>query len=101
MNARNENTAVKRLREWWLSPARSGMQLLIAPPEYRHLRAFGITRICGGIVAVAAGIVCLSYQAYGWAAFFLVIAALDLATAYWELTVARSKNPRHVSRPRA
>ena len=70
------------------------MQRLIAPPEYRHLRAFGVTRIAGGIVAAAAGIVCLSYEAYGWAAFFLVIAALNLAAGYWELTVARPPSSR-------
>ena len=101
MNARNANTAAKRLREWWLSPPRSGMQRVIAPPEYRHLRAFGITRIAGGIVAAAAGIVCLSYAAYGWAAFFLVIAALNLAAGYWELTIARSRNPREALRPQS
>jgi len=101
MNARNANTAAKRLREWWLFPPRSGMQRLIAPPEYRHLRAFGITRIAGGIVAAAAGIVCLSYAAYGWAAFFLVIAALNLAAGYWELTIARSRNPREALRPQS
>jgi len=94
MNARNEDAAAKRLREWWLSPPRSGMQRLIAPPEYRHLRAFAVTRIAGGIVAAAAGIVCLSYEAYGWAAFFLVIAALNLAGGCWELTIARSPSPR-------
>ena len=94
MNARNENTAAKHLRDWWRSPPRSGMQRLIAPPEYRHLRAFGVTRIAGGIVAAAAGIVCLSYEAYGWAAFFLVIAALNLAGGYWELTIARSSSLR-------
>jgi hypothetical protein len=32
----------------------------------------------------------LSYGAYGWAAFFLVIAALNLAGGYWFLTIARS-----------
>jgi len=68
------------------------MQRLIAPPEYRHLRAFGVTRIAGGIVAAAAGIVCLSYGAYGWAAFFLVVGALDLPVGCWELTIARSRN---------
>ena len=94
MNARDENTSAKRLREWWLSPPRSGMQRLIAPPEYRHLRAFGAIRIAGGVVAAGAGIVCLSYAAYGWAAFFLVIAALNLAGGYWELTIARSPSCR-------
>jgi hypothetical protein len=65
----------------------------VAPLEYRHLRAFGVTRMVGGVVAAAAGIVCLSYEAYGWAAFFLLIAALDLAAGYWELTLAHSQSP--------
>jgi len=94
MNARNDSTTAKGLRGWWLSPPRSGMQRLIWPWEYRHLRAFAVTRIAGGIVAAAAGIVCLSYVAYGWAAFFLVIAALNLAAGYWELTIARSPSSR-------
>ena len=94
MNAGNDRTATKGLRGWWLSPPRSGMQRLIWPWEYRHLRAFGVTRIAGGMVAAAAGIVCLSYVAYGWAAFFLIIAALNLAAGYWELTIARSRSSR-------
>ena len=98
MKVRNWKTAGKRLREWWLSPPRSGMQRLVAPPEYRHLRAVGVTRLAGGIVAAAAGIVCLSYGAYGWAAFFLVVGALDLPVGYWELTIARSGNQREAFR---
>jgi hypothetical protein len=94
MNARNENAAAKGLRGWWLSPPRSGMQRLIAPPEYRHLRAFGVTRVAGGSAAAAAGIVCLSYGVYGWAAFFLVIGALNLSGGYWFLTIARSLSSR-------
>jgi hypothetical protein len=94
MKARKENTSAKRLREWWRSPPRSGMQRLIAPPEYRHLRAFGATRIAGGIVAAVAGVVCLSYEAYGWAAFFLLVAALELAVGCWELTIAHSPSSR-------
>jgi hypothetical protein len=43
------------------------MQRLINPWEYRHLRAFGITRIASGAVAAIAGVICLSYAAYGWA----------------------------------
>ena len=101
MKARNENTAGNRLREWWVSPPRSRMQRLIAPPEYRHLRAFGVTRLAGGIIAAAAGIVCLSYGAYGWAAFFLAVGALDLPVGYWELTIARSRNHTEASRPRS
>ena len=94
MNTRNEKAAAKRLREWWVSPPRSGMQRLIAPPEYRHLRGFGVTRLFGGGIAAAAGFVCLSYSVYGWAAFFLVIAALNLAGGYWELTIARAPSSR-------
>jgi hypothetical protein len=90
MNAPNGNTAPKGLRGWWLNPPRPGMQRLLAPWEYRHLRFFGGTRIAGGSVAAAAGAICLAYGVYGWAAFFLVIAALNLAGGYWELTIARS-----------
>ena len=94
MNAPNDSTAAKGLRGWWLSPPRPGVQRLINPWEYRHLRAFGATRIAGGSVAAAAGVVCLSYGVYGWAAFFLVLAALNLAGGGWFLTIARSASAR-------
>lgn len=90
MNEDNDNTGAKGLRGWWRSPPRSGMQRLINPWEYRHLRFSGVTRIFGGSIAAAAGIVCLSYRVYRWAAFFLVLAALNLAGGSWYLTVARS-----------
>jgi hypothetical protein len=70
------------------------MHLLIAPYEYRHLRAFGVTRIAGGSVAAAAGVICLSYGVYGWAAFFLAVAALNFAGGCWYLTIDRSASPR-------
>jgi len=94
MNAPNDNTTARGLRAWWLSPPRRGTRLLIAPWEYRHLRVFGVGRIAGGSVAAAAGVVCLAYDAYGWAAFFLVIGALNLAGGYWFLAIARSANAR-------
>jgi hypothetical protein len=90
MNAPNDNTAAEGLRGWWQSPSRPGMHRLINPWEYRHLRFSGATRIAGGSVTAAAGVVCLSYGVYGWAAFFLVIAALNLAGGCWFLTIARS-----------
>ena len=90
MNAPNDNTAAKRLRGWWQSPPRPGLQRLINPWEYRHLRAFGVTRIARGSVAAAAGVLCLSYGVNGWAAFFLLIGALNLAGGSWYLTIARS-----------
>jgi hypothetical protein len=94
MNAPNDNTAAKGLRGWWLSPPRPGMHRLIVPFEYRHLRGFGVARIAGGSVQVAAGLVCLSYGVYGWAAFFLVLAALNLAGGSWYLAIARSAPAR-------
>ena len=90
MNAPSDNTAAKGLRGWWLSPPRPRLHRLISPWEYRHIRGFGAARIAGGIVAAAPGLICLSYGVYGWAAFFLVLAALNLAGGYWFLTIARS-----------
>ena len=94
MNAPNGNTAAKGLRRWWLTPPRPGLHRLINPWEYRHLRFFGVARVAGGSVAAAAGVVCLAYGAYGWAAFFLVIAALNLAGGYWYLSIDRSASAR-------
>jgi hypothetical protein len=94
MNAANDNTAAKRLRRWWLSPPRPGLQRLIYPWEYRHIRVFGVIRIAGGSIAAGAGLICLAYGVYGWAAFFLVVAALSLAAGYWYLTIDRSGSAR-------
>ena len=94
MNAPNDNTARKDLRGWWLSPPRPGPQRLINPWEYRRVRVFGVTRIAGGIVAAGIGAFILSYGAYGWAALFLVLGALNLAGGYWYLTIARSASAR-------
>jgi hypothetical protein len=94
MNAPNDNTAARGLRGWWLTPSRPGMQRLIVPYEYRHLRVFGVGRIAGGSVAAAAGVVCLSYGVYAWAAFFLVVGALNLAGGSWYITIARSASAR-------
>ena len=84
MNAQNAST----------TPPRTGMRRLIVPWEYRHLRASGVTRIAGGSVAATAGVVCLSYRAYGWAAFFLALGALNLGGGCWYITVARSAPSR-------
>lgn len=90
MNAASDNPAAQGLRGWWATPPRPGLQRLINPWEYRHLRAFGLTRIAGGSVATGAGVVCLSYGVYGWAAFFLVIGALNLGGGCWYVTIART-----------
>ena len=94
MNTPNDITAAKGLRGWWRTPPRPGMHRLINPWEYRHLRGFGVTRIAGGSVAAAAGVVCLTYGVHGWAAFFLVLAALNLAGGCWYLTIARPASAR-------
>ena len=94
MNAADDNAPGKRLRGWWASPPRPGLQRLINPWEYRHLRAFAATHTAGGVVAAAAGVVCLSYAANGWAAFFLAVGVLNLADGYWDTTISRSSPPR-------
>ena len=63
------------------------MQRLINPWEYRHLRVSGVTRVAGGCVGAGAGVICLAYSAYDWAAFFLAIGALNIAGGYWYLTI--------------
>ena len=90
MDAQNDNT----------TPPGTGMRRLIVPWEYRHLRAVGVTRIAGGSAAATAGIVCLSYRVYGWAAFFLVLGTLNLAGGSWYITIARSAPPRAGARGR-
>jgi len=94
MNAPNDNTAPKGLREWWATPPRSGLQRSIAPWEYRHLRASGVVRGACGIVAAVGGVLCLAYGAYAWAALLLVLGVLNLAGCCWYLTIARSEPPR-------
>jgi hypothetical protein len=83
-----------RLRGWWLWPRRPAPHRLISPWEYRRLRAFAISRLAGGCIAAAAGIVCLPYGGYGWATFFLAIGALNVWGGYWFLTIARSLSVR-------
>ena len=74
----------------WLASGRPGMQRWIPPWAWRHLRFYGIGHITGGTVAAAAGVVCLAYGVYGWAAFFLAIGALNVAGGSWYLATARS-----------
>jgi hypothetical protein len=95
----NDNTAAKGLRGWWASPPRSGMQRIIAPWEYRHLRAWARVRIAAGIVLAALGAVTLfggsfTTIAVGWAALCLAAAAAFFLYAAWELAIARSASPQ-------
>ena len=99
MHAPNDNTAPRGLRGWWASPPRSGLQRIISPWEYRHLRFWAGLRIAGGTALTVCGVLTLAFggpdaKAYGWAVLFLVPAALNFAYAYWELTIARSESAR-------
>ena len=69
---------------------RAGMRRVLPPWEFRHLRAWAGARMAGGIALVGLGALTLAYGSYGWAAFWLVLAALAFAGGYWELTIARS-----------
>ena len=91
-----ERAARNGLRTWWASPPRTGMQRLINPWEYRHLRAFGLTRIGGGAIGAAAGGLCLAYSAVGWAAFFLAIGLANLACGSWYIHITRAMAAGHV-----
>ena len=84
MNAPNDNT----------TPSRTGMRRVLPPWEFRHLHAWAAARIAAGIVLVGLAALMLAYGSAGWAAFWLVLAALAFAGGYWELTIARSAPPR-------
>ena len=98
MHAPHDNTAPKGLRGWWASPPRSGMQRIISPWEYHHLRAWAGVRIGSGTVLAGLGAVTLSFggndwKTYGWTLVFLALAAAQFSFAYWELIIARSASP--------
>ena len=99
MYATNDSTAPKGLRGWWASPPRSGMQRIISPSEYRHLRTWARVRFASGIALTGLGAVTLSFggndsKTYGWTMAFLALAAAQFSFACWELSIARSTSPR-------
>jgi hypothetical protein len=73
---------------------RPGIYRLVPPWVYRHPGFYGGGHVIGGSVAAAAGLICLSYGVYGWAAFFLAVGALNLAGGSWYLSIARSASAR-------
>ena len=94
MGTPDGTNASKGLRAWWKSPPRSGLRLIIAPWEYRHLRAFAGVRIGAGIVLASLSLVTLAFggddaKTYGWTMGFLMAAAVQFAFADWELNIAR------------
>ena len=84
MNGQNDNT----------DSTRTGLRRIIPRWEYRHLRVIANLRIgISGLLAIF-GILTLAYGAYGWTAFWWVLAAAHFSLGYWELTIARSTAPR-------
>ena len=101
MNAQNDNTTPSSTTTWWRwgTPPRSGMQRIIPPWEYRHLRGWAGVRITAGIVLAGLGAVTLiggsfSPKAAGWAMLFLAAAAASIFFAAWERAIARSASAR-------
>ena len=89
MNAQDDNTA----------PARAGMRRIIPRFEFRRLHAMARVRIAAGTVLAGLGVITLvggsfTAKAIGWAAFFLVLAALQFSVGYWYLAIFRSAPPR-------
>ena len=84
------------------SPAQSVMRRLIRPFEYRHLYAVGGVRLAAGGFQLGVGLVLVSLgrqartdrerrKCYGWAAWFLGMAGLQLLGGYMDMTVASSE----------
>jgi hypothetical protein len=78
-------------------PQRSALErMLIRSCEYRHLRLWGGLRIGGGIALTVCGVLTLTFggsdrKTYGFAALFLVPAAVSLGFGYWQITIARRR----------
>src|SRR5258708_20791053 len=91
------------------SPAQSVMKCLIRPVEYRQRHGVGGVRLAAGgfQLGVCLVLVSLGRQArtdrerrkcYGWAAWLLGMAALQLLGGYMDMTVAGSERrplPKH------
>jgi hypothetical protein len=95
MNAPDQNSSPNRLRAWWASPPRSGLQRFLAPWEYRHLRGFAMVRLAGAAVLAGLGVVTATFggndaATFGWTLGFLVAGAAQVAFASWELSIART-----------
>jgi hypothetical protein len=89
MNAQDDNTA----------PSRTGMRRIIPRFEFRHLHGMARVRIAVGTVGAGLSVITLvggsfTPKAVAWAAFFLVLAALQLSVGYWYLVIVRSAAPQ-------
>ena len=78
-------------------PERSRLErVLIRSWEYRHLRLMGGLRIGGGVTLTVCGVLTLTFggsdrKTYGFAALFLVPAAVALGFGYWQIAIARRR----------
>jgi hypothetical protein len=83
------------------TPSRSGLRRLIVPWEYRHLHAVASARFAAGGFTLGIGVVLISLgnsagtdrerrKCHRWAAWFLVITALQFSGGFLDMTVARS-----------
>jgi hypothetical protein len=89
MYAQDDNTA----------PPRTGMRRIIPRFEFRRLHAMARVRIAVGAVLAGLGVITLvggsfTAVAIAWAAFFLVLAALQFSAGFWYLAIIRSAAPR-------
>jgi hypothetical protein len=79
-----------------MSPPRSGLRLLIAPPEYRRLRGFARLHLASGILLACLALITLSLggndaKTYLFTMVFLAGGVAHLAFASWELSILRSQ----------
>ena len=91
MNTPNDNTAPRGFRGLVAISTANGHAAPhqpggVPPPPGR----FGTAHIVGGSVAIVPAAICLGYGVWGWAAFFLAIAALNLGAGAWYLSILRS-----------
>jgi signal transduction histidine kinase len=99
-----------RASDDYVPPQRSVLErILIRSWEYRRLRFLAGVRIGAGVVCVGLGLITLvggslTPKAIVWAAFFLVLAALQFSVGYWYLAIDHrpfARRVRELERSRA
>src|SRR5260370_41456108 len=91
------------------APSRTGMRRIIPRFEFRRLHGMARVRIGAGSVLVGLGFITLvggsfTPKAVVWAAFFLVLAALQFSVGYWYLAIDHrpfARRVRELERSRA
>jgi hypothetical protein len=93
-----------------ITASHSVMRRLIRPWEYRHLRAVAAVRFSAGGFQLGVGLVLLSLgrragteperrKCFRWAAWFLVMAALQFLGGFLDMAADRSASPRTPASP--